>query len=263
MPFGSIFSKFETFEAETADGKKIYLRNNFINKIGLKILGMPHIGLRLRARKIVKNLPKKINRMLDAGCGTGIYSFSLANRVNQINAIDISEEKIKYLKKENIFKNVIFEKEDLCSLKFKNNSFDIIICSDVLEHIKEDNLALSELTRVLNKNNEMILTLPFDSTKNRSCYKKYGHERAGYDLDNIKKISKKLNLKIIDYEYYSYPLGDKISELSYNLIKKPILLAIFFYPLYWISILVDNLKIGEPNGIFVKLRKVNILPHKL
>ena len=42
-------------------------------------------------------------------------------------------------------------KGDITNLSFKNNSFDLIICNHVLEHIEDDRSAMSEIYRVLKK----------------------------------------------------------------------------------------------------------------
>jgi ubiquinone/menaquinone biosynthesis C-methylase UbiE len=257
MPFGSIFSKFKEFSATTADDKIIKIKNNFITCVGFKIFGVPHIGLRLRARKIIKNSKKNIKSLLDAGCGTGVYSFYFTKKIKKIEAIDISKEKIGFLKKENIFKNIQFSVADLCKLPFKNNSFDQIICSDVLEHIKDDKKALLELRRVLKIGGILLLTIPFNSKKNKITYKKFNHERAGYDLDFFKRIARNNNLLIEKAEFYSYDLTNKISNFTYKYLNNKIILGIIFYPCYILSMIFDFLKIGKPNGFFVKLKKIN------
>jgi len=45
-------------------------------------------------------------------------------------------------------------------LKFRNNNFDVILCSEVLEHIKDYKKALKELHRVLKKEGKIIITVP-------------------------------------------------------------------------------------------------------
>lgn len=54
------------------------------------------------------------------------------------------------------------QKEDLTKLSFKDNVFDAILCYHVLEHIKDDKKAISELFRVLKPNGWAILQTPID-----------------------------------------------------------------------------------------------------
>ena len=54
-------------------------------------------------------------------------------------------------------------KGDITNLSFKNNTFDLIICNHVLEHIADDRSAMSEIYRVLKKNGMGILQVPIDN----------------------------------------------------------------------------------------------------
>ena len=53
-------------------------------------------------------------------------------------------------------------KADICALPFKDNSYDLILCNHVLEHIPNDSLAMSELFRVLKKDGLGIFQVPID-----------------------------------------------------------------------------------------------------
>jgi len=255
MPFGSIFSKLEYIDLVTADEVHVRLKNNFISRLAFKVLGLPHMGLRLRARKITKNFIN-CQRMLDAGCGTGIYSFSFAKRVREINAVDISQEKINHANQISIFSNIKFNRGDITKLSFPNNHFDTIICSDVIEHIKEDKKAFSELSRVLKPKGRLLLTIPSNSENNRKTYKKYGHERAGYTKEDIFLLAKQNSLVVEKAEGYSSNLTEKLSSLNYRTLSNKPLLAIIFYPLYLLSIISDSLFKNNYSGYFFLIRKI-------
>lgn len=257
MPFGSIFHKFPYITLTTAEDVEVRFNNNFISRLGFKILGMPHVGLRLRSKKILNNLPVKKTKMLDAGCGSGIYSFSLANQIGLIEAVDIEKEKIDYVKDVNIFNNINFSIGDLCKLKFENESFDLIICSDVIEHIKDHEMAFSELARVLKKGGTLLVSAPFDSKKNRRVFRKYGHERPGYKTGYMEKLCEKNDLSLIKSEGYSRDSTEYFSNITdEKLVNNKILLGLLFYPIYSLSIFADNIFPGsEPNGIFFKIVK--------
>jgi len=49
---------------------------------------------------------------------------------------------------------------DVTNLPFKNSSFDIVICSEVLEHIPDDKRALSELVRILKPGKILAVSVP-------------------------------------------------------------------------------------------------------
>jgi len=53
-------------------------------------------------------------------------------------------------------------KADICNLPFKDNSFDIILCNHVLEHIPDDTKAMSELFRILKPGGWGVFQIPQD-----------------------------------------------------------------------------------------------------
>ena len=51
----------------------------------------------------------------------------------------------------------------ITSMPFNDNSFDLILCYHILEHIKEDDKAIKELFRILSENGVLLLQVPFSS----------------------------------------------------------------------------------------------------
>jgi ubiquinone/menaquinone biosynthesis C-methylase UbiE len=80
---------------------------------------------------------------------------------------------------------------DLRDLPFEDNSFDCIYASHVLEHIKEDDRALSEINRVLTPSGIAVLPVPIVSVTTIEYPKPYefGHVRAP-GPDYFKKYEK-------------------------------------------------------------------------
>ena len=56
-------------------------------------------------------------------------------------------------------------KADICDLPFKDGEFDVILCNHVLEHIEDDNKALSELFRVMKPGGWGIFQVPMDNNR--------------------------------------------------------------------------------------------------
>jgi len=56
-------------------------------------------------------------------------------------------------------------KADLCALPFEDNSYDLILCNHVLEHIPNDRKALTELYRVLKKGGTLIAQVPLEENR--------------------------------------------------------------------------------------------------
>ncbi len=99
----------------------------------------------------------KTNSVLDIGCGTGYITKRISLVKPKVIGCDIDKEKLvlakKYTKNKIRFKHVNDKK-----LPFKDNSFDLIICSEVLEHIEDIDFFLTEIKRVGKK--FLLITVP-------------------------------------------------------------------------------------------------------
>lgn len=84
-----------------------------------------------------------------------------------------------YLKRNNInYKTAdLYEKADLkidiTNNDLENESFDIIICNHVLEHVDDYKKALNELNRILTRKGVLILTVPIDTNSKDVIEKKF------------------------------------------------------------------------------------------
>lgn len=58
MIIGSVLAKCSKIELSTADEKTYSMNNNFISKLALKIIGLPHLGFRMRASIVLKEAMK-------------------------------------------------------------------------------------------------------------------------------------------------------------------------------------------------------------
>ncbi|HBU06883.1 MAG TPA: hypothetical protein DEB09_02260 [Candidatus Magasanikbacteria bacterium] len=89
----------------------------------------------------------KDREILDVGAGNGRLSLRLAKAGAKVTALDVSEEMLNKLKSKNQkIKVVIGEAEDL---PFEDNSFDIVIATFLIVHLKDLNLFFDEVYRVL------------------------------------------------------------------------------------------------------------------
>ena len=261
MVTGSILRHFSSIELGTADGKHYTVRNTFVTKAALTLVGIPHLGFRARARiifRFIKDTPTTA-RILDAGSGYGIYALTLAEKGYSVDAIDLERERTEALNARKKERPVLDARirtftGSITNLHFEDGSYDLIICSDVIEHIADHTRAVSELARVLAPGGTLIITVPYHSKNNERIYKMFGHERPGYTVDSMQKIIAPLGLTIEDVSCYEYALGSRLFKI-FNAIRSAPLMAAFFYPLYIPYLIDTSLKIGEPNGIGFKIRK--------
>lgn len=105
---------------------------------------------------VIKDLSP--NTILDAGCGEGFTMNKLLqeNIGKKIEGIEYAKEAISLGKK--IYPNLIIKQASVYELPYKNNSFDLIICTEVLEHLEEPAKALKEMLRVTKR--YLIISVP-------------------------------------------------------------------------------------------------------
>ena len=106
-------------------------------------------------------------KVLDVGCATGITGTFLSKyKTKNIYGIEMDEKAIEVAKSKNIYKEIynfaIGDKEDPEYLKFYNSKekFDYIILADVLEHIYHPDEILIELSKKLNKDGKILVSIP-------------------------------------------------------------------------------------------------------
>lgn len=116
-----------------------------------------HVGRKSIIDRHMKNMSLKNNTsILNVGCGTG-GTIEVLEKYGRLENVDTSNEAVSYLKKRNI-KNV--RKINGLKLPYKNDTFDLIVALDVLEHIREDSRALAEWNRVLKPGGKLLITVP-------------------------------------------------------------------------------------------------------
>jgi SAM-dependent methyltransferase len=106
-----------------------------------------HYGLLLA--KIVRGISNSKYRLLDAGCGNDELSVNIDVMGAERIGIDISLANIRSSKR--VSKAADYVLADLTKLPFKDNSFNGVICINVIEHIEDKALASSELARATKK----------------------------------------------------------------------------------------------------------------
>ncbi len=85
---------------------------------------------------------------------------------------------------------------DLIKLPYKDETFDFISALDVLEHIKDDDLAASEICRILKKNGILVLTVPHRMKFYSYQDKLIGHYRR-YEVEQMISLFKNSTLKLL------------------------------------------------------------------
>ncbi|HVA08346.1 MAG TPA: class I SAM-dependent methyltransferase [Acidimicrobiales bacterium] len=110
------------------------------------------------------------DRLLDLGCGFGRHAFEGARRGAAVVALDAGTEEVAQVRATlgamveagelAVDHPATGVQGDALHLPFPDATFDRVIASEVLEHIPDDQAAMSELSRVLKPGGTMAVTVP-------------------------------------------------------------------------------------------------------
>jgi len=202
--------------------------------------------------------------VLDVGCGNGTVAKVIVKpRKDKFDVgIDLSPSEIALAKKSGSYKKALVE--NVYNLPFKAGSFNTVFSNSVIEHIPDLDKTLSEISRVLKKKGEFVITVPtsylteylfgyrfFNALGMKPLAVQYGkffnsvfkHKNL-YTHKQWEKLLKKYDLKVESYYYYHSVKMVQMHELLAYLALPYFISKIFVG--YWV--------------VFPSMRKVLVVP---
>lgn len=175
-----------------------------------------------RTSDILRMLPSACMQALDVGTRDGHFARLLAERVPSVTALDLEMPSIDDPR-------VHCVQGDVTRMRFADNSFDLVVCTEVLEHI--DPLALeracSELTRVCRRS--LLVGVPFRQdirvgrTTCRHCgthNPPWGH-RSVFDEHRLRGLFKHLHVVEVSYVGVNRQSTNAMSRILLDLAGNP------------------------------------------
>lgn len=123
--------------------------------------------------------------VLDVGCGSMPYRDAVLRTARTYDGLDVEERHAEVR-----FVASVTDMEPV-----ESSSYDTVLCSEVLEHVRAPDLALTEIARVLRPDGKLILTVPFlgrlhEEPHDYARYTEHGLramcERAGLRVEEIR-----------------------------------------------------------------------------
>lgn len=127
--------------------------------------------------------------------------------------------------------------EDLLSLTYADNSFDLVITSDTLEHVPDPERALQEIFRILKPRGAYIMSVPVVLTRNSLRRAHISGSNTSYDLKKSFHGSGEPDYLV--WNEFGYDLIDLVNKQG-------------FYAKYWF---VNSMNLDDPSGIIVAYKR--------
>ncbi len=155
---------------------------------------------------------KKDAKVIDIGCAGGTtLKFLTKNGFSNTSGIDLSSKAIKHCKSRGI-KNVTCQ--DATKTTFKDNTFDTLVSSDVVQNIPDDSKALKEWHRIAKKGGRLIL---FTDAYQWlwSKHDESAHALRRYSLSQLKRKVKRAGWTIEKSSYWNMMLLPPIAIVRF------------------------------------------------
>lgn len=139
--------------------------------------------------------------VLDIACGTGYGSYILSNKAKSVVGFDIDKSSISYAKENFKKDNLKFIKGNAIRTGFENNSFDIVISCETIEHLtlQDANHFLTEIKRILKSKGLLFITTPNKDKTDSFDEKNLYHINEFYSNDFV--IFLKKYFKYVKFYY--------------------------------------------------------------
>lgn len=163
-------------------------------------------GLRNITDTILSIINPNPGKVLDVGCGTGRVALTLANRGFEVDAIDIEPKVIQIAKDiaSSLKLQCSFDIGDFTKEEFvKPNYYDLVICSEVIEHVQNYQLVIDNINRTLKSGGILILTTPHGPNQFSIVDVEAGHIRR-YTYEQVERSLSKFH--IIEHFTTGFPI---------------------------------------------------------
>lgn len=200
--------------------------------------------------------------VMDFGCGFGYGAFLLSGTSKKVIGVDIEQAIISQCIKKYKSKNLIFQLiESDKKIPYKDSFFDIVVSSQVIEHVKDVTSYLIELKRILKANGKLFIItpnrnhrlLPFQKPWNPNHMREY----------SLEELYKELNIIFDNVDILGIQGNEKINKIEYKRVRQTPFKAYILYPLKRLIImsvgidfyksLRNKIYFQKENKLFVKV----------
>lgn len=106
------------------------------------------------------NKKNGIQKAIEYGPGSGIYLPKLQLVANSVVAADIEMAHLNAIRSNCEIKNIDLEVDDIQDTNFNEGEFDLVLCTEVLEHVPHPELAIKSIYKILKPGGFAVITTP-------------------------------------------------------------------------------------------------------
>jgi ubiquinone/menaquinone biosynthesis C-methylase UbiE len=112
-----------------------------------------------RKKIVLDMIGRGYEKILDIGCGPGVYADALIGRCKTLYGVDVSKEMIDIAAKK-AYPNAVFSVGSIEKIGFEDGFFDGLVCVGVLEYLEDPEKAVGEASRVMRSGGAAVFTAP-------------------------------------------------------------------------------------------------------
>ena len=188
------------------------------------LLGAPANGLRIRLRRVLPATTGTYTSILDAGCGSGVFSFELAKQHPEATVTGVELEpdlvdRANEIAKRAGLTNLHFEQGDVTKLDFED-AFDLVVSVDNFEHVEDDVTAMRTLLQALRPGGRLVAHVPGYERRwilfgRRVNFDVPGHVRPGYRAEDLVRKLGEAGFQVTSHQYTYGPIETLTNNISY------------------------------------------------
>lgn len=115
----------------------------------------------LLRRSIIRQIPRNTRFLLDVGCGCAYIAKHFINSGTRVVSLDVAQANAEKALKKYPSDNHAAVVADVFALPFKENTFDCIVASEIIEHTVDPHAFVEALKRVLKPGGTLIISTPY------------------------------------------------------------------------------------------------------
>jgi len=165
---------------------------------------------------VIRFIPSSPKTILDVGCASGWFISKISKKFPkaQCYGIDIYDKGIRYAK--SIYPKIEFKVADAHKIPYKKNIFDLVTCTEVLEHLDNPKMAILEIKRVLKKDGLAVIELDSGNLIFSivwHVWRKFGGKvwndshLHSFNIKKLEKIIQACGFKIMDRQKFNFGMA--------------------------------------------------------